>query len=134
MSHHKREIIGPSLVTHRPEGNRHTLGTELIQSICVLYHTSVLKCEIRQKLGKERKFCSCCTWLKSREGAVTRHYFQRLVPGGHFPQNMRALSLDYISSPHMVVFQPTRIQIENKVCYSSLWCCLFCFSFLLTKI
>ena len=50
------------------------------------------------------------------------HYLQRLVPAPVlFPQNMHARSLAYISSSHVTVFQPTRIQKKQEVCYKTLW-------------
>ena len=68
------------------------------------------------------KFCSCCSRFKSIEGAVTGHYFQRLVPAWELvPANARARSLDYISASHVTVFQPTRIQKKQELCYKDLY-------------
>ena len=51
----------------------------------------------KRSLGKERNFFSCSSQFTSREGAVTRHYFQRLVPSGHYSRKTWVHDLDYIT-------------------------------------
>ena len=53
-------------------------------------------------------------------GRCNRALFSKL--GNQLPQNTRARSIDYISSSHVTVFQPTRIQNKLEVCYNIKYC------------
>ena len=72
--------IGPSFGHSQARGGI-DVCIHLSVTTCMCFITQHgLKCEIIQKSGKERKFCSCSSRFKAREGAVIGHYLQRLVP------------------------------------------------------